>query len=364
MYLYLMDDITSLNLEDIQVISSLENLINTAYAGYNIVDAKKSTFRFLQNCGKFGQATLQKIKQIVDFNNDYYSLFEGITYKFTVSGIAQTFYKTGNIWTIPLSCFTYGKLSGLELLAEDESDAKLLIHAIEHHQKLNSSLRNFNITVIPSNGGGTNIKKIVNTKIKEQNKLLVCFCDSDQESYESDLGGTTKECRDVVEGSNFPCYFFKTEGKEIENDLPFHFIDEVINDQNDPAVRASFLIYKKVNELDRQIIQFTDYKEGITYKHIQAISCSVSKQFWLESIEKLKSSGLISNTSLGADDDIIIPHLSQYISSNVLNWLNFDLKGKPKKVHEVIKSDDDAQAWLSHGKNLFWLASGMKKGRI
>lgn len=357
-----MDDITSLDFENLEVVSSLENLINTAYAGYNIIDAKKSTFRFLQNCGKFGHATLQKIKQIIDFNNDHYPLFEGITYKFLVSSMTQTFYKTDNIWTLPLSCFTYGKLTGLELLAEDESDARLLIHAIKHHQKLNSSLRNFNIAVIPSNGGGTNIKKIVGTKIREQNKLLVCFCDSDQESFKSDLGGTTKECRDVVQDANFPCYFFRTEGREIENDLPFYFIDEVVNNYNDPDVKASILNLKKINEVDRRIIQFTDYKEGITFKYIKGISCAVSKKFWLDSIEKLVSLDIIANPS--SDNDIIVTHLSESIASKVLNWLDFELKSKPKKVHEIIKSDDDAQAWLNHGKNLFWLASGMKKGRI
>lgn len=178
------------------------------------------------------------------------------------------------------------------------------------------------------------------------------------------MGGTTKECRDAVQNSNFPCYFFRTEGKEIENDLPFHFIDEVIKDQNDPVVRASFVTYKNISRLDKQILQFTDYKEGVTYKYIQAISCSASKKFWLDSIEKLQSTGFVSDTTPCTDNDIIIPHLSQYIASNVLSWLNFELTEKPKRVHEVIKSDDDAQAWLNHGKNLFWLASGMKKGRI
>ena len=56
--------------------------------------------------------------------------------------------------------------------------------------------------------------------------------------------------------------------------------------------------------------------------------------------------------------------MSQYIAGNVLNWLNFEYDQKPKRVHEVIKNDIDAQTWLTHGKNLFWFACGMKKGRL
>lgn len=362
MYLYLMDDIAALDLEDIQVISSLENLINTAYAGYNIIDAKKSTFRFLLNCDKFGNATLQKIKQIIEFNNEYYSLFNEITYKFTVSATIHSFFKNGDNWIIPLSCFTYGNLAGLELLAEDEGDAKLLIHAMHHHQNLNPNLRNFKINAIPSNGGGANIKNIVATKIADQNKFLVCFCDSDKNSDLSELGAVTKECKEKSDQAEFPCYFFNTEGREIENDLPFYFINEVINFQNNPEVKNAFLKIIEINDIDSDIIKFSDYKDGITYKYIQSIKCQESTKFWNNSIEKLENLKLINKPKI--DEDIIVQHLSKNIASNVLDWLDFKLVIKPKKVHEIIKNESNAQAWLNHGRNLFWLASGMKKGRI
>lgn len=68
----------------------------------------------------------------------------------------------------------------VELLAEDEDDAKLLIFAINHYQSLNPNLRGFNIKVKPSNGGGSRIKTVLGTKLTERDKFLVCFCDSDK----------------------------------------------------------------------------------------------------------------------------------------------------------------------------------------
>lgn len=357
-----MDDITSLDFGNLEVISNVENLINTAYEGCNIIDAKRSTFNFLKNLGVFGTATISKIKQIIEFNNEYHSIYGEIDFKIYVSGRSSGFSRNGNEWTIPLSSFNYGNLSGLELLAEDESDAKLLIYSIKHHQSLNSDLRNFNISVTPSNGGGANIKKIIVSKIEAQEKILVCFCDSDKLSQFSELGDVTKECREKSNTADFPCFFFHTDGREIENDLPFYFIDEVINFQNNSDVKSSFLNIKSIYQIDANIIRFSDYKEGISYNDIQNITCSDSKRFWEDTIERLYDNELLVKPL--KEGDVIIHHLSKSIASNVLDWLDYKIDLKPKRVHEIIKSDVDAQAWLKHGENLFWLATGMKKGRI
>lgn len=65
-------------------------------------------------------------------------------------------------------------------------------------------------------------------------------------------------------------------------------------------------------------------------------------------------SKLIENRLLHSDFEIskedeeffIINHLSKYIATNVLSWLNFEYDIKPKKVHDIIRKDKDAQAWL------------------
>ncbi|MDC4839089.1 hypothetical protein OHV81_12030, partial [Acinetobacter baumannii] len=146
---------------------------------------------------------------------------------------------------------------------------------------------------------------------------------------------------------------------------PFYFIDEILTYQNNPDVISLFLKIKKINEIDRDIIKYYDFKEGILFKDIQHITCAISKDFWQATIEKLDSAGLLEVEKNNLKDtDIIIPHISKSIAANVLDWLDFKFDRKPKKVHEVIKNDNDAQAWLTHGEKLFWLASGMKKGRI
>ncbi len=366
MYIYLMDNIVDLDFSRVEVVSSIENLINTAYEGYNIVDASYKTFKFILDNKSLGDVTISKLKQIISFNREHYSLFDSIANKIFISGLSGTNEKKEKGWILPLSEISYGKLAGLEIVAEDEDDAKLLIESIKHYKMLNENLRNFSTLVTPSNGGGANIQFVIQTKINAKDKVLVCFCDSDKLSLSSELGGVTKECGRISFISNFPCYFFHTIGREMENDLPHFFINQVLNFHNDPKTKANFLKLENIYEnIDKNIFKYTDLKKGITFFDIKKITCMKSRQFWNESIELLNKNGFLTKSiSDLVDEDIIVEHLSESIASNVLAWLEYKFDSKPNKVHEDIKNDKSSQPWLAHGENLFWLACGMKRGRI
>lgn len=365
-----MDDICLLDYQsdDLKNISALENIINTAYEGANIVDASVKTFRFLKESNILGNNYLKKLSQIIDFNRELNSLYSSIPHKVYISGISNSFSRLDDGWIIPLQSIDYGKYAHLELLAEDEDDAKLLIFSIEHYQSINSVLKSFNIKVKPSSGGGSRIRTVLETKLQDRENFLICFCDSDKLSSLSDFGTITKACRDIVKNQNFPALFFHTNGREIENDLPHYFIDEVLNNLNDPQTKSVFLDFKKIySQIDSLIYQYTDIKEGIRIKDFNNISCTNSIDFWKNSISKLKENSLLDpNFDIEIDNEstFFITYLSKYIATNVLSWLNFEYDNKPKKVHEIIKNDTDAEAWLKHGENLFWFSCGMKKGRI
>jgi len=370
MYVYLMDDICSLEYDndDLSNISAIENIINTAYEGGNIIDADIKTFRFLKESNILSANYLKKLLQIIDFNREYGSLYSTIPHKIYVSGLSNTFTKDGENWVIPLKSISYGKYAHLELLAEDEDDAKLLIFAINHFQNLNQDLRSFNIKVKPTSGGGSRIRSVLETKLKDRENFLVCFCDTDKLSGLSTLGNITQSCKEFIENEDFPSVFSHTCGREMENDLPHYFIDETLEILKNPQPKQTFTKLKVIySQIDLSVYKYTDIKEGMTVKDIRNISCMHARKFWKESVDKLKENEFLPldfDLSKENENSIVVEHVSKSMATNVLSWLNFEYDTKPRRVHETIKDCPDAQGWLEHGKNLFWLGAGMKKGRL
>ncbi|HAV5379920.1 hypothetical protein KTH11_07945 [Acinetobacter baumannii] len=370
MYIYINDDICDVDLEkNVNLSTALEHLINTGYEGINIIDMSSKTYKKLLEVKIFSSFFYGKLKQINDYNREYYQIYNNVDVKFIASANTNLIEKKESSWIIPLEWIKYGFLNGVNLIVEDNDDGRLLKHAIGHFQKSEKFLRSFPVSINIINGGGSNIYDTLQQHIGNQNTLIVCFCDSDKLSPDCTFGQVTNNCKKLIEinDHNKPLIFMSTKGREIENDIPHFFIEQTSTD--DKGVIDNFLKMKEIYEnVCQDIIKYSDLKFGVTSGWIkERLEGSPAKKFWLRKIEELKAKNKLRvdfELEYSENTEIIIEPICQKMSEKIISWLDYETKNSPKQASKHLASNDDSYAWLQHGKALFWLSIGSKKGRI
>ena len=366
MYIYLDENINNIDFSLFpQYVDSISQLISSTCCGCNLLDAKRSTFKFLINSGCFSGTQIKNIEEIMRHNYEYHDLFKDIPYKIFISSTASTISKKGNTWEVPLSSIEYGCLQAVELLAEDLTDGKLLIHAVDHYQKING-YRSLAYKIIPRNGGGANIPDNFLSSIESGKDFTIVFCDSDRFSPEDTLGEVTQKCKNLSENNEGLNIFFNTFGREIENDIPLNFITE--SHLEDPAVLRRIEKLEKIKEkLDIPFFKYIDLKEGLKSEWVyKFVDGSENFKFWnnvlcaLPKVDPMSFPEEISKNK----PEIILPMIASKMASNTLDWLDNKKKNHPKSIHTNIVNDINARSWLSHGENIFWLGCAMKKIRL
>lgn len=363
MYIYLEDSLVNIDYKKHpKHIDSLLNLISSSINGNNILDAKRKTFQSLMELGIFSEYHCSCIKQIMTFNFDHKETYKDIPYKIYITNRYSSVTKDAdkNFWFVPLDLIKYGSFDAIELLGEDLSDAQLLIHAAEHYRK-NNKLRGFNISICPRNGGGQNMPINFLSSLELGKNFIVAFCDSDKFSPKGGLGAASSSCKKISENDQILGAFFHTDGREIENDIPFFFIQESLSADTQVSTRLAYLL-DLVKNLPQPFIKYLDLKEGLKRSWLSKLGNRSDNQvFWDEIISDLIRLEKISEAS---EDEIILPSISEKMASSVLAWLEYNTKNTPKNVHQEILNCPSSEAWKKHGETIFWLGCSMKKLRV
>ena len=367
MYIFLDEDINNIDfLLYPQYIDSIGQLISSTCCGCNILDAKRSTFKFLIESTVFSKNQVKNIEEIMRHNYEYNDLFQNAPYKIIVSSTASSISRNDNIWILPLSSIEYGSLQSVELLAEDLTDGQLLIHSVDHYKKLNG-YNSLSYKITPRNGGGTNIYSNLINVLENSKDFTIVFCDSDKFSPEANLGDTTQKCIELSNSHEKFSFFMKTKGREIENDLPITFVIESHIDDPKVQQRIQKLEYVK-SKLDIPFMDYIDLKEGLRTDWISKFEKNTKNfEFWGEfnlALSKINYKDF--NNKFSQDEsETILPMICEKMASNTLDWLDDKKKNHPKSIHSQIKKDAKAfNSWLEHGKDIFWLGCAMKKIRL
>lgn len=190
---------------------------------------------------------------------EYRGLFESLKFKLNVSQKYSGIEKSSFSINIPLNIFAKYDLSYVDFVAEDFNDSDYVDQVIRSFQVLRDDLRVFSFKYNKINGGGRNTPNVYEHHLNSKNNFVICLCDSDKYSPKGPYGINAKECLKKINTDSLS-HLFITDGREIENDIPYPLIIQTF--AKDPQT------LKKIEELPcykkyicNQILKYSDLKK-------------------------------------------------------------------------------------------------------
>lgn len=181
--------------------------------------------------------------------------------------------RTGQTWDIPLRWLAGQQLHETQLVAEDLHDVKVLTGAAEdslNHRRLFA----FRVRVCGVPGGGGNSHRVLAQKAVTEQRITICFVDSDKECPTAPVGPTAAKCQ-AVNGSGL--YDLRlTGGRSLENALPWRLLDQVRSTTTPlPSVALA-----RLEGAAAEASRFANLKRGVFGHDIQRLSQSPCCGYW------------------------------------------------------------------------------------
>ncbi|RZG70190.1 hypothetical protein [Acinetobacter junii] len=354
MYIYLEDDLCDLDFEldeNLLILDFIFNLIYKSFKGKFILDGKKTLRHVLKSSSD--KMLVSKIKFIIHRNMEYKEVFRSLKFKINISNNYKTVHKVENIINIPLHVFLDYDIGVVDFISEDYNDADYIDQAMRCYQILNKNLRNFSLKYNKINGGGANTPNVYDYHLGKKDNIVICLCDSDKYSPKGPLGTNAKECQ-KKNSSDSISYFFMTNGREIENDIPFILIKKTFSNDPNTLKKINSLPLYKYN-ICNMILKYSDLKKGVPLSWIEKLpKTSENEKYW-----KHCSRIIIENSWYNVENEktIVIPNVAERLLKNVTLFLknksDEDLESLLNSYLE--SSNDEFIDFLSLGEQFFWI---------
>lgn len=190
--------------------------------------------------------------------------------------------------------------------------------------------------------------------LKKNSNYVVCLCDSDKFSPNGPYGDNARECKKRL-GSEDLSSLFITDGREIENDIPYSLIEHTF--LNDPKTLKNIreLPYYK-QYICSYLLKYADLKKGVTLHWIDNMKLnSENRKYW-----SVRSQFIMDNYWYKIRDDekiLLIPSVSEKLLENVSLFLKkkSDTELKNYLIKHNVFSNDDFYQFMYLGENLFWI---------
>lgn len=355
MYIYLENDLADLDFskhENVEILDFFCDFIYKSFRGKFIVDGKKS----LRNLNKYiiDSRLEGKIKFIINRNMEYKSLFQSLDFKISISNNYLNVVRKANCIEIPLSVFLNYDFGLVDFIAEDFNDSDYIDQAIRSFQIIRSDLSNFRFSYNKINGGGANTSNVFEYHLNRKVNYVLCLCDSDKFSPNGPYGLNAKECNKKLKPHHLSSLFI-TDGREIENDIPYSLIEQTFS--NDPKT------LKNIKELPcykqyicKHLIKYADLKKGVTLHWVEKLTLnSENQKYW-----SLGSRFIMDKYWHKIKDDgttLLVPNISEKVLKNVSLFLKqkSDESLRDYLIENNVCSNDDFYHFMSLGENFFWI---------
>jgi hypothetical protein len=270
---------------DIDRISSLNNLIHSHGYKHNIVIGSKKTIKGIMISPCLQQPSLLFINDIYDSLSEYTQFKTKVDFfmivDFVYDGCPRFEIDANNIKNMIVSYkyfSSHENLSPIKLLTENITD-----HDIYNKialSKIKGSDLDLPFKVDFQNGGGSQIKTNYNY-FKNRNTVCLCIVDTDKKHPCGNEGTTSASFSKTERKYHSSAYVKILDAHEIESYIPHNIIREVLMEKDDNAeLISSFDMLMRLEKIDPRVRLYFDYKEGINLKKAIELDCKHG-DFWL-----------------------------------------------------------------------------------
>jgi hypothetical protein len=361
-----------------QTILALEHLATAYREGKHIVLGKRNTLETIVASGKIeSKATIvyneliAKLPELFNIRSELSTYVEVIG-KESALKIDRSHGK--NIIRLPVTFFSDSyNLQKTLLLCENSKDGDFY-EFIGMAYMSNVNMKNISVELDNSSplsgGNGYLIYKGRATAKSDARRLAFCILDSDKVAPVCSLGSTAKK---VIEIHNkyLPVFmdYYVLESREVENILPFKFIEMVCASDTNKAKIVKSLNYLLINTELQEIYPFVDLKNGtVLYEPIKKVADSTSIELWKSKAQIIikQNSQCIENWSCltknkkGQGCTCSISEGLGEIMDDIIKYIQDDRINKYKLAREVWQHLSPSQKveWEKIGSNIIsWGAS-------
>lgn len=226
--------------------------------------------------------TIIKLKQIITcsdslsvliyLENNYSFLnYDSIKYYVNVIVGYDNIYESSEgdckFLNIPINYIQDSNLTNpTRILCEDISDASFF-KIICNHYVINNNIGNISLCFEEEHGGGNQISRSFNKHINAKNIFCLAFADNDKKYPECQIGETLQKLSSIV-NTNLLCKYISLECHEIENLIPFNYIQKikkVYNEEN-----GITFIENIIHSMEKESLKYFDIKKGINKDQISS----------------------------------------------------------------------------------------------
>jgi len=256
-----------LNSKKEKVVRAIENILRSVWESKHLMTAEIDVIIALKNI----ITNPDCLSVLIDFENNYaFKNYDNIKYFVEIVASENTMqYETENDAQKLVLSIDYFQKSDLVsktiILCEDEQDS-LFFEQIARFFCLNHNI-NINLSYSEENGGGVNTHKSFQKHIDKSEKFCLCFADTDKKYPTDSIKETLHKLRSCNNPKHF-CKLIELEVHEIENLLPFNYLELIKNDSIIQLNGVAFIntIYQSH---DSCFLQFLDIKKGIKVKEVK-----------------------------------------------------------------------------------------------
>lgn len=269
---------------DIYVCSVLEAISNASFHGRHVLYGSNRTLHWLgnQNLSEPAKAAVTRARGI---GAERGALREFVRSKLIVEpyGAAATRDDEGH-WHAPIQLLVGKALLSSELIAENLRDVEAFEWAAKHFQQINS-LRGVEIALMPYNGGGAEILECFKRALAAREKFTCAVTDSDKDHPVATGGHISRHCALESENASWICSHVELPVREIENLLPFNFVqDSITSSAPDAHLVPPLLELVRIAERRPDALKYADFKQGTPGRLANGSENNVEKRAYWESV--------------------------------------------------------------------------------